>query len=253
MRKIFCRSGVMFAAVIAVALLSGVSVRGEEDTSPVSMTIEEVDARIQSLEVSMIQIEGERIRQKHDAAYADTDLGQERLEVKKLEGRMNGIRQDYAMRLRVLDETIRKQESEISKRFDEIVDFENLEKAIAREIKFAEETGDGSNSEMIALLRLEQADLAAQIGEAREKIEQTNEELLERKMTITEGDKEAGALFAQLRKVEGEFAERTARLHEKLNETPDIRELDAKRRELMIDLQKMRDLKKELQQGALNQ
>ena len=213
---------------------------------PEKMTIEQLNSRIHEIEALLIKSEGDRFRENHDLSYNDSDVVPLRVEGKKLEGRMIELRQEYDMRLQVLDESIRKQTTALGLKHKQVADLEMLNEAIGREVKSAEASDDEAKAELLKKLKSEQEQMAAEIASARAELKESTQKLSDRKKEVTAGDKQAGELKAQLQAAEAEFAKVSDQLHGSLNEKPEIQALDTQRHELAAELQRLGELKKNL-------
>jgi len=209
-------------------------------------TLEEVTARIQELELQMIQAQSERYLKKHELEYGDKELIPEREKAKKLEKQVIELQQAYDMRLKVLDESIRKGESDISAKYREIKDMKLLDEAIQREMDFAGESSVTTNSELNVQLKFEQQQMQSQINMAVMDIQQLNSNVTARKLEVTAKDKEAKKLSSQLQEAEAEYARVSNELQSKINQKPDIVALDEPRIDVAKELQLMREKKKKL-------
>jgi len=210
-------------------------------------TLEEVNARIQGLEMELIQAQGERYRVKHQIEYSDQKLSPDRIKAKKLEGEVTELRKSYEDRLKIVDEPLRQWESNVAGKYREIADLELLKEAIQRELNFASaSTNDVSRAGLVDHLQAEQGQMEVQISKARLEAQEMTNKVMERKREVTEKDKEAGKLLSQLQNAEKEYVEVSGRLQNEINEKPEVKALDDPRIELAAELQRMRELKKKL-------
>lgn len=232
-----------YSAILCVCHLGTVVSAPAEDPK----TLEEVDARIQGLEMELIQAQAERFRVKNRIEYGDKELEPLRIKSRQLEARIAELRKDYEERLIVLDETLRGMNAEVSRKFKEVSDLELLKEAIQRETTLAADQGGAAKVELARHLQVEQEQMDAQLNTARLDIQRLTGQLTERKQEITAGDKKARATLEELNEAEAEYADISSQLHGKINERPEVKKLDDPRVELASELQRLRDLKKKLQ------
>lgn len=209
-------------------------------------TLEEVNARIQELELQLIQAQGERYRKKHELEFTDKELIPEREKAKKLEKQVLELQQAYDMRLKVLDESIRKGDSEISAKYREIKDLKLLDEAIQREMDFAGDSDEKTNPELAAQLQVEQEQMQAQINQAVADVQQLTSNVMARKLEVTAKDKEAKKLLSQLQEAEAEYARVSGELQSKINQKPEIVAMEEPRIDVAAELQRTREIKKKL-------
>jgi len=232
---------------IAVVIVSSASSLLAQNTTEPAMTVEMINERIQVLESQLIDQQTERYRAKHAVEYKDEQAIPLRTDSKSLEKEWLDLRKAYEMRVRVVDEPVRKKEHEIKDSYKTFRDKTLLLEAVRGELAFllnSDQKPEDLESQ-VASLRAEIDRYASELEEQQKNIQQLLKELEERRAKVTESDTEAFRLKSQLDELEPRYSEAYGQLHQSVDQHENIRTLDAKRQAIAAELQKARKLKEE--------
>lgn len=235
---IFCR---LFAILMVLAFVTA-GLRAEDEP----LTLEAVNARIQAIEASLMQAQGERARAKHEAEYGDPALTADRKAMKKVEGQLIELRRSYNERLYVLDPEIRALESTISSRHRQIADFQLLQEALGNELALADQSDSASSEELTTRLKGEKDELDTAISNAKVEILQSEKALAERQASVTAGDSKARELKSDLDRLQAEYTAAYDKLNTTVNQRKEVESAGDDRYLLAEELQHLRDLKNKL-------
>jgi len=240
-------------AVVTLAIGSGVvlaqAVVEGGDVSIDAMTIDQINARIGSLEGEMIQAVANRDKQKRQAEFEDENASPLRVESKKVEKQLLDQRTAFDTRVRLLDPEIRRLEGNLKRHHEEIKDYNGLMAAMDREIKFAESATNGAAGQ-IAGLNAEVDTNREMIKQVQTAIDQLNTELADRKKNVAETDAEAGRLAAQIKELDEKHRQILSEMNSVIDDKVEIKQVDDNRHAIMAELQKLRARRTQLTESS---
>ena len=224
----------VMAAMLGVGVANGWTQETSvpADVSGAEWSLEQIQARITELESELIQAQAQRYQAKHGIEYSDPRIMPKRQEAKKLEKELLDTRAAYQERLRLLDETIRTNESSIARQQKEVGDMVQLAEAIQREIEFTAVTTNAATAGQRPVLEAEWKLAQEQIQSKRDAIAQATKDLHARQAEVTARDATCAELAARVTKLEKDYLERFGAMHRDIDEKEAIANLDKARLEI---------------------